>query len=791
MGSNIEVTKMNIDVMVGILTTISLIIGIIKVFKKKKSEPIKHEEMTFIKADKNSGNVNAQKQVLGDVITNITNITNSQTLHKEEKKYDFFNVEAMKDYKNNIESKYGEIKFFGVHMPVNIKKERKSLIKMYVKPILKIKDLKEKKVILESESFIFNDKSECYLTVENLLEDKFSNKIVILGNPGFGKSTLIKYMMCKIVENNKVEKIPITIEIKKMTTQNLTIEEYIKNTLNEEYNLKIEMSQLEKLILQNKVIIFFDGLDEIFDNKIRCEIKNKIEIFSKKHKDLRIIITSRIVGYNEIKFDENIFEIVEIQKFDEERLQDYVKKWFQCEILCLNECEEQIKKFNIAIKKINPELKYNPLLLTLILMLYSNNGEIPKTILDIYRSCTKTLVSSWDKEKNIKLKIDDKIEEKKEVIFMKLAYWQYRFENKSKFGKRKAVNIGYSQVKSEIEKILLEEKLALEHTKSEKAEEFLEYISKREIYIENDFTHKTFLEFYTALYIASTLANKAKERENLMEFIKDKIGQSYWYIVIDLIFKMEDERYIDCEVMDEMIDLIIADKRIGKSGLENLVKIIYPLQHLSEEKKEKAYMEYLKNKISDRESLELFDLEENICFLSALNKIYKDLKTSIEKKIYYHIFLERAPYEDLTDKQKKEYDKYKKQSIELFIQDKLNSNKKIDFNCIEELKINFGEKCIYESTQELYRNISRIAPLSLAIANLEIKECCEFLKKELTKEKYPLLVVPNIIFIPRRGLKEEEIEHIQKEFMQAIKKEKWDIKKQIFKDILFDLCVDI
>ncbi|WP_206666459.1 hypothetical protein, partial [Peribacillus simplex] len=60
------------------------------------------------------------------------------------------------------------------------------------------------------------------------------------------------------------------------------------------------------------------------------------------------------------------------------------------------------------------------------------------------------------------------------------------------------------------------------------------------IYFDNNFTHKTFHEYYTALYIFQN--SDAKGNKDLRDEIINKyITNSYWFIVLELLISMIDE----------------------------------------------------------------------------------------------------------------------------------------------------------------------------------------------------------------------------------------------------------
>jgi predicted NACHT family NTPase len=236
-----------------------------------------------------------------------------------------------------------------------------------------------------------------------------SRNIVVLGNPGSGKSFLIRSAICSIVNAETdafanitlLDHIPFRIELRKYTAlkkeRNLTIVSYLSLLLEQEYSISnIPSDILVKVISTKKSVFFFDGLDEIFDIKDKLSIKNDIENFVSNFDMVRSITTSRIEGYEEASFDPDKFLEIKIEKFNEDQIREYLEKWYEIEEDVSDVREKEIIDFWSKRKGLDEELLSNPLLLSLIVILYRNNLKLPESKLEIYQSCTSTLERVWD-----------------------------------------------------------------------------------------------------------------------------------------------------------------------------------------------------------------------------------------------------------------------------------------------------------------------------------------------------------------------------------------------------------
>ena len=175
-------------------------------------------------------------------------------------------------YTKNAINNLSQINFIGLGIDISIKKNRKNLQDIFVRPFFELADFSyNKNSNKERKSLAFGTKSKIidYKTLLSL-----SDRIVILGNPGAGKSVLIKSLICDILQKrlnefkNKTvcDFVPFRIELrnylafKKEHKGNLI--KYLIFILEHEYQITNITETILSSILNNKSLLFFDGLDE-------------------------------------------------------------------------------------------------------------------------------------------------------------------------------------------------------------------------------------------------------------------------------------------------------------------------------------------------------------------------------------------------------------------------------------------------------------------------------------------------------------------------------------------------
>jgi hypothetical protein len=497
-----------------------------------------------------------------------------------------FSIEIFKqNYTRAALQTLSELNFIGLGVKSYIKKNRKKLKDVYVKPKFKLLEEQiEAQVFDEDENSKLGSKKNFPLI--NLFD--FNSNLVILGNPGSGKSILVKFLICSILENrdsvlaNKelIERIPFRIELrkyvqfKKETKGGLL--KYLAQTFETEYGLySLTDENVQRILAESKTLMFFDGLDEIFNINDKLDVKNDIENLSDSFPNLISIVTSRIIGYEEARLDKEAFIEVVILDFDRSQIEEYTKKWYAQEEKDDQIREKEVSDFLELSGKIDNELLRNPLLLSLIIILYRNNLKLPESKLEIYQSCTKTLVDKWDSTKELKTELSDDLVKWKETLFADLAFWQYERLSSSN------VTITNEQATNIVtESILKKLKLTDDWIVAKNyAEQFMNYALKRSLYFDNNFTHKTFLEYFTAYWIFSNIEKKHKiDLRN--EIVSKYIDNPFWSIVLELLINMIDQDQADYEIIDSLFKEQL-DRKI--EGLPFLLSILSSIKYKSSE----------------------------------------------------------------------------------------------------------------------------------------------------------------------------------------------------------------
>ncbi|WP_238845526.1 NACHT domain-containing protein [Nostoc edaphicum] len=355
------------------------------------------------------------------------------------------------------------------------------------------------------------------------------NKLMVLGKPGAGKTTFLKYLAMHCIEGQFLtNRVPVFIILKDFAQdpKQLDILQYITQQL---FICGIQNSSVktEQLLRQGKVLVLLDGLDEVREEDTKRILWQTRNISEQFHTN-QFVITCRIAA-KEYTFEP--FTEVEVADFDKEQIAIFAHNWFS--LNCQVKAEIFIEKLQ-ANKRIF-DLATNPLLLTLLCLIFEENEDFPANRSELYKEGLDILLKKWDAKRNIErnqiyqnLSLDCKEDLLSEIAFT-------TFEQKDYFFKQKTVEAYIVKFISNLQSFNLEpEVLKLDSEavlKSIEAQHGLLVERSKGIY---SFSHLTFQEYFCARKIVSTLAY-----ENLVKHINEKRWQEVFLLTVGVMEKAD------------------------------------------------------------------------------------------------------------------------------------------------------------------------------------------------------------------------------------------------------------
>ena len=234
-----------------------------------------------------------------------------------------------------------------------------------------------------------------------------NHRLVVLGDPGSGKSSLIRYLALRwssIADRSTrdAQPIPLVIDLGAYSRWKCDGRKGFVRFLEEApvwHDWPAGL--LEQLLAQpGRIVLLLDGLDEIFDLQTREEVVNDIQRFSTEHAQTPIVVTSRVVGYQSHQLREAEFRHFMLQDLDAAQIDAFIDRWHEQTFDDAAQAAPKLERLKKAIgnSKSIAMLAGNPLLLTMMAIL-NRNQELPRDRVDLYAQATRLLLHQWDTER--------------------------------------------------------------------------------------------------------------------------------------------------------------------------------------------------------------------------------------------------------------------------------------------------------------------------------------------------------------------------------------------------------
>ncbi|PWK81796.1 NACHT domain-containing protein [Lentzea atacamensis] len=395
------------------------------------------------------------------------------------------------------------------------------------------------------------------------------DRTVVIGDPGAGKSTMAAKLAHDIASDDS-GRVPFLVVLREFTESfhegGHDLLHYLDKVCLAPYNVKPPRDGVEYLLRTGRAVVVLDGLDELVQTALRRRVVALVEGFAHLHPLVPILVTARKIGYDEAPLSQDLFAQADIRQFDEHQVAEYVQRWFVLDEATSPADRERLSLSFMQDSEPIPELRSNPLLLSLLCAMYSSDRYLPRNMAQVYERCALMLFEQWDTKRGIELPL--RFHGRLRGAVQYLAWQMFTAPESGRPLPRTRIVATLTRY--------LEAKLDDHDESVATAEQFLGFCTGR-AWILTDvgttrteplfgFTHRTFLEYFAAEHLVRT----HRTAEELWTALLPHINQ--WEVVAQIALQLYDRNVEDG--VDEL--LTEAVQRDGLNFAARALRHMHP-----------------------------------------------------------------------------------------------------------------------------------------------------------------------------------------------------------------------
>jgi hypothetical protein len=269
-----------------------------------------------------------------------------------------------------------------------------------------------------------------------------SSRLVVLGDPGSGKTTLLRWVATACLMRRAGDPdlaqlpdadtlpprdwLPVLVRCRELDGEQLkqcSLEDLLRQTLRK---MEFPAGQTDRLtemlrglLADGRAILLVDGLDEVTNPTIRAVLCRQIDRIAEGYSSAPIIVTSRIVGYREMRFRLGKgFEHCTLADLSPGEKDAFVRRWCAVTERLPERRASEAEKLIQAIHSSDriERLTGNPMLLTTMALVQRKVVKLPSRRHKLYEEAVDVLLN-WRSDVDLPLDADEALPQLQYVAY--------------------------------------------------------------------------------------------------------------------------------------------------------------------------------------------------------------------------------------------------------------------------------------------------------------------------------------------------------------------------------------